>query len=864
MGKNKQKKLKNEKEGSISTDLSSMLSGYFILFALAGYLNAGEYSDILDEFAENLNNDDEIDEIMDAMEYHEKERMNFADALSNLMTFVSGSADEELSDTVLRFESCILQLLKVAHSYLDTLSKQRLILLTCFDRIQSYFTKPSAMTSSSLYFDFQTLMEQYRYQVESEEQLIHQLMEILENDDIYTHLNNGGESSILRFIKQRYILIIQNTLDDELWVQSKARLLSFIQNSLMSEMNSFLPVEHQEFETTYQDEIPMCNDPHSVTHTSDELSSYQNLYEIINAFLGEDTFSSDLMSMKTTQQTIGSDPKFIHLSGASNSGKTFFCQDLQNRISKYDDHKNIHVIRPKVPSDFLAPLVGSMEDIILSLFTYLDQVEASHKVILILDDIHHLFGESISSSSLQPHRDHFTLRAQATWMSCLDRLQWKHKNNGLPWRFLVICTSPICNEGLSDRYDYSFQLSEPDSEERRQIISNSLCNKDLTSAEESTLMELVHATIGKSRGEITMYCRQVLRGEFDEMITYSENFRRLETLKRLLRSILPESIKNSAVEGFADLKVWSAKELRSSLSFDRNGVEILPLLGSNANEIWKELENIIITPLCRLDALHSILYGNGKLPNHEPNKSISAGVLIHGDPGVGKTIIAHHCAAVASGINPNIRLIEVPCTSLIQKELGGSERNVQKLFATARAASPCILLLDGIENIAQVRGHDTTTEGTMDRLLSTLLIEMDGASSNIVEKDKIYNIAIIGVTHNPPSWIDPALLRPGRLEKCLRLEKPDVSTRRSVFSSAISDLNIDFTGAGYFDPKEKVDLIERVAMNSHAKSAADILAMIEKAKMMALRDVLHSNPNDEHELVPQMSSMSISYKYFLT
>jgi SpoVK/Ycf46/Vps4 family AAA+-type ATPase len=840
-----------------------MLSGYFILFALAGYLNAGEYSDILDEFAENLNNDDEIDEIMDAMEYHEKERMEFADALSSLTTYVSGSANEELSDTVLRFESCILQLLKVAHSYLDILSKQRLMLLTCFDRIHSYFTKPLAMKSSSLYFDFQTLMEQYRYQIESEEKLIHQLMEILENDDIYTHLDSGGESSILRIIKQSYILIIQNTLDNELWMQSKARLLSFIQNNFMNEINSYLPVEHQESEVTYQDEISLCDDPHAVTHTSEGLSSYQNLYEIVNAFLGEDTFSSDFMSMKAIQQTIGSDPKFIHLVGASNTGKSFFCQDLQNRISKYDDRQNIHVIRPKVPSDYLAPLVGSMEDVILSLFTYLDRVEASHKVILILDDIHHLLGESINSSSLRPRRDHFTSRARATWMSCLDRLELKHKSNGLPWRYLVICTSPIRDEDLSDRYDYSFQLSEPDSEERRHIISNSLCNKDLTSAEESTLTELVHATIGKSRGEITMYCRQVLCGEFDEMKTYSENSGRLETLKRLLRSILPESIKNSALEGFADLKVWSAKELRSSLSFDRKGVEILPLIGDNANEIWKELENIIITPLCRLDALHSILYGNGKLPNHEPNKSISAGVLIHGDPGVGKTVIAHHCAAVACGINPNIRLIEVPCTSLIQKELGGSERNVQKLFATARAASPCILLLDGVENIAQVRGHDTTTEGTMDRLLSTLLIEMDGASSNIFEKDKIYNIAIIGVTHNPPSWIDSALLRPGRLEKCLCLEKPDISTRRSIFSSAIADLNIDFTSAGYFDPKEKVDLIERVAMNSHAKSAADILAMIEKAKMMALRDVLRSNSNDEHDMVPQMSSMSISYKYFL-
>jgi len=845
-----------------------MLSGYFILYALAGYLSAGEYSDILEEYTENLNNDDEIDEIMDAMDYHEKDRMGFVNALCNLASILSRSSDGEISDTIVHFETSILDLRKVIDSYIKILCKQRMILLRCFDRVQSYFTRSSTLEQLSLYFEFQTLMEQYRYQIESEENLVHKITVLIENGDMYTHFGNGGQSPVLNIVKERDVLSERKALHDDQWIQFKVNFLSFIQKKYVYTTNIHDAEVTLDFDILHQKEKEAFDNYTSRKQTSERPLKYQSLYGMLNVFLGMDVYGADEMNMHLTKYIIRTGSPFVLLTGACNSGKSFFCQDLQNRVSNHDDLQHVHVIRPKIPGDFLAPLVGSMEDAIFSLFAYLDQTEAPHKKILLLDDIHHLLGEPMSASSndrdINPRRDHLVSRVRAAWTSCIDRLKIKDACDGLPWRYLVICTSQICDDDFSDRYDYSFQLLEPESEERKHIISTSLCTSECSIDQQKILMELVDATMGKSRGEITMYCREVMREESDGATSHIENTNRLEALKRLIRSILPESIKNSAMEGFADLKVWSAKELRSSLLFDDNGVEILPLIGNNAKETWNEIENLIITPLCRSNILHSILYGNSVTPGNQANKSISAGVLIHGDPGVGKTTIAYHCAAVASGINPNIRLIEVPCTSLIHKELGGSERSVQKLFATARAASPCILLLDGIENIGQVRGHDTTTEGTMDRLLSTLLIEMDGVSSNMDEEDTKHNIAIIGVTHNPPSWIDPALLRPGRLEKCLRLEKPDVSTRRSIFSSAIADLNIDFTDTGYFDPKDKNDLMERISMMSHSKSAADIIAIVENAKMLALRDIISCKSVDECDVSEQISTMSISYKYFLT
>jgi SpoVK/Ycf46/Vps4 family AAA+-type ATPase len=98
--------------------------------------------------------------------------------------------------------------------------------------------------------------------------------------------------------------------------------------------------------------------------------------------------------------------------------------------------------------------------------------------------------------------------------------------------------------------------------------------------------------------------------------------------------------------------------------------------------------------------------------------------------------------------------------------VGGSERAVHQLFLSARAVAPCILLLENIDVIAAVRGNDSTSEGTMDRVLSTLLIELDGIEDSWVASG---GVAVIGTTQNS-EWIDPSLKRPGRLDRVLSLD----------------------------------------------------------------------------------------------
>ncbi len=525
-----------------------------------------------------------------------------------------------------------------------------------------------------------------------------------------------------------------------------------------------------------------------------------------------------------------------------------------------------------MPADFLEPSVGAFEDSIFSLFTHIESIIKFKKCILLLDNIEHFlgteYGDNEGGNPGNGHgprrKDHLSFRVKNTFLAIMDRMRrkgLKSNQNTTGKGLLVICTSRSHDGGILDRFDKIFHFGAPSGIERRYLIETGLGLRRNNSIEnlDGDLAQVVNATVGKSRGEIAHFCREAIEAvPFIHM--ENDYILRLDAIKASLQSILPESIRNNPTDGMIEMRVLSAKDLRRNIRVDENGNDVLPLLGDNAIESWKQIQNIIIAPLCRRDSLDELLFGNsGHSQILSQRKANSSGVLISGDPGVGKTALAYHCAAVAAGLNSAIRLLEVSCTSLIHKEVGGSERSLNKLFATARAAAPCILLMDGIETIAPVRGKDNTTEGTMDRLLSTLLIEMDGVGSGGNSSSKSNSIGVIGTTHNLPSWIDPALLRPGRLEKCIKLTNPDSSARKSIFLNAIADANIDFSGAGFFDPKDSIQLAEAVALKTVGRSAAEIIALYENAKMLALKEIISS----EYKHLEGHEAFGISFRHFL-
>src|SRR5215204_5578670 len=142
------------------------------------------------------------------------------------------------------------------------------------------------------------------------------------------------------------------------------------------------------------------------------------------------------------------------------------------------------------------------------------------------------------------------------------------------------------------------------------------------------------------------------------------------------------------------------------------------------------------------------------------------GVLLYGPPGCGKTYLVK---AVAGTGQANV--LSVKGAELLSKWVGESERAVRELFRRAREAAPTLVFLDEIDALAPIRGQ-ATDGGTTDRVVAALLTELDGV-------EPLRNVVVVGAT-NRPDLVDPALLRPGRLERIIYVPPPDAEARAAI------------------------------------------------------------------------------------
>jgi ribosome biogenesis ATPase len=143
---------------------------------------------------------------------------------------------------------------------------------------------------------------------------------------------------------------------------------------------------------------------------------------------------------------------------------------------------------------------------------------------------------------------------------------------------------------------------------------------------------------------------------------------------------------------------------------------------------------------------------------------VPAGVLLFGPPGCGKTLVAK---AIASSSGANFISIKGP--ELLNKYVGESERAVRQVFARARASAPCVVFFDELDALCPRRGGEGAgggqeSSGVSERVVNQLLTEMDGL-------DVRRSIFVLAAT-NRPELIDPAMLRPGRLDRLVFVPLP--------------------------------------------------------------------------------------------
>ncbi|MGB9958306.1 CDC48 family AAA ATPase [Haloferax prahovense] len=189
------------------------------------------------------------------------------------------------------------------------------------------------------------------------------------------------------------------------------------------------------------------------------------------------------------------------------------------------------------------------------------------------------------------------------------------------------------------------------------------------------------------------------------------------------------------------------------------------------------------------------------------------GVLLHGPPGTGKTMLARAIAA-ESGVN----FIHVAGPELLDRYVGESEKSVREVFDRARQAAPSIVFFDEIDAIATNRDSAGSDSGVTERVVSQLLTEMDNAADNP-------NLVVLAAT-NRRDALDPALLRPGRLETHVEVPAPDIEARR-----AILDVHVRNKPLG-----TDVDLGD-VAAHMDGYTGADVAAVCREAALRAIQDV---------------------------
>ena len=193
---------------------------------------------------------------------------------------------------------------------------------------------------------------------------------------------------------------------------------------------------------------------------------------------------------------------------------------------------------------------------------------------------------------------------------------------------------------------------------------------------------------------------------------------------------------------------------------------------------------------------------------------LRSGLLLYGYPGCGKTLLA---SAVAGECNLNFISVKGP--EILNKYIGASEKSVRDLFERAQAAKPCVLFFDEFDSIAPKRGHDST--GVTDRVVNQMLTQMDGAEG----LDGVYVLAAT----SRPDLIDPALLRPGRLDKSLLCDMPDANDRLDILEAVSSKLVL------------KADVANRlltVAEKTKGFTGADLQALMYNAHLEAIHDLL--------------------------
>jgi transitional endoplasmic reticulum ATPase len=474
-------------------------------------------------------------------------------------------------------------------------------------------------------------------------------------------------------------------------------------------------------------------------------------------------------------------PRGVLLYGPPGTGKTLIARAIANEASTYF----ISINGPEIIQKFY----GESEANLRKVF---DEAKKNAPSIVFIDEI----------DAIAPKRGNVQGDVEKRVVTQLLTLM-----DGLEKRGQIVVIGATNMPELLDtalrrpgRFDREIYIGVPDKKGRLEILN--VHSRDIPLDEDVDLEKIAEITHGFVGADIANLCREAAMNALAKV---------LPDIDFNMRSIPYEVIMSLKVN-MANF-MYAVNQIEPSalreVFMDTPKVTWQDVGGFK--KIKEDLENEIRLPLM----YPKLFEATGMRPGR--------GVLLSGPPGTGKTLIAK-ALANETGIN----FIYIKGPELLSKWIGESEKGVREVFKKARLASPCIVFFDEIDSLAPKRGSGGSDSGVSERVLSQLLVEIDG----IEKRD---GIMILAAT-NREDILDPALLRSGRFDIIYNIGEPS-------FDDALEIINIH----GSKMPTEKNIRFDLILKQIKNITGANIENVCKKAAMLAIKKYIEGHKGDDYD-----------------
>ncbi|KAI8092885.1 P-loop containing nucleoside triphosphate hydrolase protein [Halteromyces radiatus] len=542
-------------------------------------------------------------------------------------------------------------------------------------------------------------------------------------------------------------------------------------------------------------------------------------------------------------------PRGVLLHGPPGCGKTRLAHAIAGELQ-------VPFINISAPS-IVSGMSGESEKKIRDVF---EDAKASAPCLLFIDEI-----DAITPKRETAQRE-MERRIVAQLLTCMDDLSWE-KTNNKPVMIIGATNRPDSLDAAlrrAGRFDREISMGVPDEKAREKILS--VLSGKLRLEGDFDFAELAKATPGYVGADLQALITTADETSATDLVTSITNANEQgengtnsitttmgQETTTLQPSIIPnntddnktttedKAIKTTTVEEFESQS--ALEQLRAISEFIQSHKEPLSPAQLESLAITQDDFKIALTkvqpsskregfatvPDVSWDDIGALQYVRDELrmavvePINHPEFfervgiTSPAGVLLWGPPGCGKTLLAK---AVANESNTNFISVKGP--ELLNKYVGESERGVRQVFARARASAPCVIFFDELDALCSRRDDQQTDSSA--RVVNTLLTELDGAEN----RSQVYVIAAT----NRPDMIDPAMLRPGRLDKLLYVELPTPAERLDILTKLTKNT-----------PLSSEISLRTVADDERCEgfSGADLASLVRESAVASLRSKFYQH-----------------------